>query len=127
MVNEKTEDVKAQFEQQIAASGMDPKVYYEIIKAQDSEKDEKKFDDMFKEQAVEELKQNLIIEKIIEQEKIEANEEDMQKEYETFAKAYNQDVEDFKKTVDNHTKGHIEEFVKQRKLVDFLIDNAKQK
>ena len=127
MIDRKTEDVKAQFEQQIMQSGIDPKTYYEIMKQQNEGKSEADFDALFVEQAEHDVKQDLVLNKLMEVESFDVSDEEKEAEYENFAKAYNQKVEDFKKVLDEATENYIENFIKQRKLFDFLIENAKVK
>ncbi|MFR6312682.1 MAG: trigger factor, partial [Anaerofustis stercorihominis] len=127
MIDRKTEDVKAQFEQQIMQSGIDPKTYYEIMKQQNDGKNEADFDALFVEQAEHDVKQDLVLNKLMEVESFDVSDEEKEAEYENFAKAYNQKVEDFKKVLDEATENYIENFIKQRKLFDFLIENAKVK
>lgn len=127
MIKERADQVKKQFEQQIQSNGMDPKTYYEIVKAQGDGKDVTDFQKMFEEQAINDIKQELVVGKLIEAENIEASEEEMEKEYAEFAKVYNQDIEEFKKNLDDYTKNYVEGFIKQRKLFDALLEKAVQK
>ena len=82
---------------------------------------------LFEEQAEHDVKQELVLTKLMEVENFEATDEEVEEEIANFAKAYNQKVEDFKKTMDDTTKDYINNFIKQRKLFDFLIENAKVK
>ena len=127
MIERKAEDVKAQFEQQIMQSGIDPKTYYDVMKSQNGGKNEDDFMKLFEEQAEHDVKQELVLTKLMEVENFEATDEEVEEEIANFAKAYNQKVEDFKKTMDDTTKDYINNFIKQRKLFDFLIENAKVK
>jgi len=127
MIDRKAEEVKAQFEQQIMQSGIDPKTYYEVMKSQNDGKNEEDFNALFVEQAEHDVKQELVINKLMEVESFDVTEEEKNTEIENFAKAYNQKVEDFKKSMDETTENYIENFIKQRKVFDFLIANAKVK
>ncbi len=127
MLRERTAHVKEQFENQIKQNGIDMKTYFELMKAQDETKTEESFEKMFEEQALVDIKQELVITKLIEVENITISEEDKEEELKQFAKAYSQDFDEFKENVDEYTLNYIENFVSQRKLFDFLIDNAKQK
>lgn len=127
MIDRKADEVKAQFEQQIMQSGVDPKTYYEIMKGQNDGKNEDDFMKLFVEQAEHDVKQELVLAKLMEIENFDVTDEEKDKEIENFAKAYNQKAEDFKKSMDETTEEYITNFIKQRKLFDFLIDNAKVK
>ena len=127
MIKERADQVKQQFEGQIQSNGMDPKTYYEIVKAQGDGKGATDFQKMFEEQAINDIKQELVVGKLIEAENIEASDEEMEKEYAEFAKVYNQDIEEFKKNLDDYTKNYVEGFIKQRKLFDSLLEKAVQK
>ena len=127
MIDRKAEDVKAQFEQQIMQSGADPKTYYEVMKSQNGGKNEDDFMKLFEEQAEHDVKQELVLTKLMEVENFEVSDEEIEEEIANFAKAYNQKVEDFKKTMDETTTDYIKNFIKQRKLFDSLIENAKVK
>lgn len=124
MLDAKAQEIKAQFEQQIMQSGVDPKTYYEILASQNGGKNQADFDNLFTEQAEHDVKQELVLQKLMEVENFEVTDEEKDVEYQEFAKAYGQSLEEFKKTVDEGTENYIVDFVKQRKLFDFLIDNA---
>lgn len=73
----------------------------------------------YEEQAREIVKQQLVIEKIIETEKIEATDEDLEKKFEENAKAQDKSVEEYKKEAANRTEYFKNEIV-IGKLFDFL-------
>lgn len=125
MLDAKAQEIKAQFEQQIVQSGIDPKTYYEIIAAQNGGENQPDFDNLFNEQAAHDVKQELVLAKLMEAENFDVTDEEKDVEYQEFAKAYGQSLEEFKKNMDEATENYVVDFVKQRKLFDFLIDNAK--
>ena len=125
MLDAKAQEIKAQFEQQIIQSGVDPKTYYEILASQNGGKNQDDFDKLFVEQADHDVKQELVLQKLMEAENFDVTDEEKDVEYQEFAKAYGQSLEEFKKNMDEATENYVTDFIKQRKLFDFLIDNAK--
>jgi len=82
--------------------------------------------DNWKESSIKSLKSQLIFNKIIEDEKIEVSDEDLEKEIEKQAEMYNMPVEDLKKSFgEAGLKEYLSNDLKQKKVVDFLLDNAK--
>ncbi len=80
----------------------------------------------WKENAEKSLKTQLIFNKIIEDEKIEASEEEMDEEIKKQAEMYNMPVEDLKKSFgEAGLKEYLSSDLKQKKLIDFLLENAK--
>jgi len=80
----------------------------------------------WKENAVKSLKSQLIFNKIIEEEKFEVSDEEMEEEIKKQAEMYNMPVEDLKKSFgEAGLKEYLSGDLKQKKAVDFLLDNAK--
>ncbi len=80
----------------------------------------------WKENAVKSLKSQLIFNKIIEDEKIEVSDEEMDEEIKKQAEMYNMPVEDLKKTFgEAGLKEYLSSDIKQKKVADFLLANAK--
>ena len=80
----------------------------------------------WKENAEKSLKTQLIFNKIIEDEKIEASDEEMDEEIKKQAEMYNMPVEDLKKSFgEAGLKEYLSNDLKQKKLIDFLLENAK--
>ena len=70
------------------------------------------------------VKNTLIIEKIAELENIEVTEEDVEKDMETFAKAYNMEVEKLKNAIGEAEIEGIKNRLKNEKTVKLLLDAA---
>jgi trigger factor len=68
-----------------------------------------------------------VIEKVKELESIEANEDDLNAEFEKYAEMQKQDVESVKKMFEADNFEYIKNTIAIRKTVDFLVDNAKLK
>jgi len=80
----------------------------------------------WKENAIKSLKSQLIFNKIIEEEKFEVSDEEMEEEIKKQAEMYNMPVEDLKKSFgEAGLKEYLSGDLKQKKAADFLLDNAK--
>jgi len=78
--------------------------------------------EQFKPEAEKRIRYNLTLEKIAEVENIQVSEDELNEELKNIADYYNMSVEEVKKAFPN-TKD-IEDSIKIRKAVDFLVDNA---
>ena len=83
--------------------------------------DIKGFREGFKERAETQVRLNLALEKIIEKEKIEVTEEDIEAEYKKYADAYNMDIDTIKKAVSAES---LKPELASRKAIDLIVDNA---
>jgi trigger factor len=80
----------------------------------------------WKDNAVKSLKSQLIFNKIIEAEKVEVSDDEMEEEIKKQAEMYNMPVEDLKKSFgEAGLKEYLSSDIKQKKVADFLLDNAK--
>ena len=75
----------------------------------------------FKERAETQVRLNLALEKIIEKEKIEVTEEDIEAEYKKYADAYNMDIDTIKKAVSAES---LKPELASRKAIDLIVDSA---
>lgn len=83
--------------------------------------DIKGFREGFKERAETQVRLNLALEKIIEKEKIEVTEEDIEAEYKKYADAYNMDIDTIKKAVSAEA---LKPELASRKAIDLIVDSA---
>ena len=83
--------------------------------------DMKGFRECFKERAETQVRLNLALEKIIEKEKIEVTEEDIEAEYKKYADAYNMDIDTIKKAVSAES---LKPELASRKAIDLIVDSA---
>ena len=83
--------------------------------------DMKGFREGFKERAETQVRLNLALEKIIEKEKIEVTEEDIEAEYKKYAEAYNMDIDTIKKAVSAES---LKPELASRKAIDLIVDSA---
>ena len=83
--------------------------------------DMKGFREGFRERAETQVRLNLALEKIIEKEKIEVTEEDIEAEYKKYADAYNMDIDTIKKAVSAES---LKPELASRKAIDLIVDSA---
>lgn len=83
--------------------------------------DMKGFREGFKERAETQVRLNLALAKIIEKEKIEVTEEDIEAEYKKYADAYNMDIDTIKKAVSAES---LKPELASRKAIDLIVDSA---
>ena len=83
--------------------------------------DMKGFREGFKERAETQVRLNLALEKIIEKEKKEVTEEDIEAEYKKYADAYNMDIDTIKKAVSAES---LKPELASRKAIDLIVDSA---
>ena len=83
--------------------------------------DMKGFREGFKERAETQVRLNLALEKIIEKEKIEVTEEDIEAEYKKYADAYKMDIDTIKKAVSAEA---LKPELASRQAIDLIVDSA---
>lgn len=84
------------------------------------------FRDECKKSAYDKVKTQLVLDKIIEEEKIQPAEEIMNNEIEAMAKLYSKDFESFKDTLSEDDMSYLESTVLYKTATQFLLDNAKK-
>ncbi|WP_303752102.1 trigger factor [Staphylococcus aureus] len=118
MVNTELDRMVSEFAQRIQQQGLDSQTYFQI-----SGQDETQLREQMKDDAEQRVKTNLTLTAIAEAEKIEATDEDIDKELEKMSKQFNISVEDIKNTLGN--TDIIKNDVRIQKVIDLLRDNAK--
>lgn len=118
MVNTELDRMVSEFAQRIQQQGLDLQTYFQI-----SGQDESQLREQMKGDAEQRVKTNLTLTAIAEAEKIEATDEDIDKELEKMSKQFNISVEDIKNTLGN--TDIIKNDVRIQKVIDLLRDNAK--
>ncbi|HFE6750530.1 TPA: trigger factor [Staphylococcus aureus] len=118
MVNTELDRMVSEFAQRIQQQGLDLQTYFQI-----SGQDETQLREQMKDDAEQRVKTNLTLTAIAEAEKIEATDEDIDKELEKMSKQFNISVEDIKNTLGNTYI--IKNDVRIQKVIDLLRDNAK--
>lgn len=108
------------FSYQLSYQGLNLDYYYQMTGT-----DENALRDQMREDAKSRVKTQLVLEKISQQEKIEATEEEVQEEVVKLAKQYKQEVEDFKSNLRPEDLNYFKDNIVVRKTINFLVENAK--
>ncbi|RBP37612.1 trigger factor [Garciella nitratireducens] len=120
MIEEEVQRTLNQFDYQLRNQGITLEDYFKYTNI-----DEKEFKEGLKDDAKKKIETELTLEKIIEVEKIEATEKEIEKELENMAKQYNQEVDKLKETLGDSQMEYIEDIIKRRKCIAFLVENSK--
>jgi len=105
-----------EFKSRLAAQGIPYDQYVKMTNM-----DEAKFMEDGRETAIKQVKMDLAIAKIIEEEKFEASDEEIEAEYKRIADNYGMDVENVKKYI---SEGEIRSSVLNGKAIAVVVDNA---
>lgn len=108
------------FSHQLSYQGLNLDYYYQMTGT-----DENALRDQMREDAKSRVKTQLVLEKISQQEKIEATEEEVQEEVEKLAKQYKQEVEEFKSNLRPEDLNYFKDNIVVKKTINFLVENAK--
>ncbi|MGM8215525.1 trigger factor [Bacillaceae bacterium W0354] len=121
MIDSELDRMLQEFEQRLQMQGMTLDIYYQF-----SGQNEDALKGQMKEDAEKRVRTNLTLEAIAEEEKLEASEEDVQKELEEMATMYNTDVDNLTKMLGGNTD-MLKDDLKLRKAIDFLVEQSKTK
>jgi trigger factor len=120
MVEKRVDDLVYDFSMRIRYQGMELEKYLEAMGM-----DMKTFRDQFEKRAEQEVKTQLVIEKIGAIEAIVPSDEDTDAEIKKLAESYKQSEEDFRQHLKPDDIEYIRSNLVARKTVDFLMENAK--
>lgn len=79
-----------------------------------------------KPQALKRIKSRLVLEAVVEAEKIEVSDEELDEELQNMAKSYNMELEQIKELLDEERTAEMRKDVAVQKAVKFVVDNAKE-
>ena len=120
-INEEIDAIVDGYRQRLAYQGMDLQKYLDMI-----HKTEEEFRNDQKSLAEKRIKNGLILEKIAEDEKVEATDEMVDKEYDKMARSYGMDPEQFKKSyATEEDRKRMKEELLYPAVLDFIYANAK--
>lgn len=120
MVENRIDSIVRDFDYRLRYQGLELAKYLEIMGRSMDE-----FRSEFKERAADEVKTQLVLEKVKNTEEITATEEEITEELSNLAKNYNQDVEEFKKHISADDMEYVTAMVTSRKTIDLLVESAK--
>ena len=120
MIEHEVEHMVSEYNWRLQMQGMNLDTYLKMLN-----QDINTFKAQFKETATERVRIQLVLEKISEIEKIEADESAVNEKIAKMAENYGQSVEDFSKNLRDEDKKYIAEEARIQKIADFLTANAK--
>ena len=110
-----------EFAQRITMQGLSMEQYFQFTGTNYQQMVEQ-----VKPQAEERIKSRLVLEAVAKAEKIEATEEDYEKELETMAEVYQMEVDKVKELLGDREKKNIMQDLAVRKAAEFVAENAKE-
>jgi trigger factor len=120
MIEKHIDDLVYDFGMRLRYQGMDLEKYIEIMGM-----DMKTFREQFSKRAAQEVKTQLVIEKIGKDENIEVTQEDLDAEIKKYAENYKQTEEELRKQLKDDDLEYIKSTLVAKKTVDFLVASAK--
>ncbi|MBF4695311.1 trigger factor [Fusibacter ferrireducens] len=120
MVDAEVDGMLREFDQQLRQQGLSLEQYVQFT---GGNLDELKSN--MREDALARVKTGLVIEKVMEQEAIEATDEDVEAELDKIAELQKRDKEEIRKLFAQDNFEYLKSNLKSRKTVDFLVDQAK--
>lgn len=119
MVNRRLDDMMRQFDMQLRYQGMNLESY---IKMMGMEESQIRAD--YRDNAYQDVKTQLVIEKITEIESISSTEEEYEAELEVMSKRYNKTVEEMKKHLHDDDIEYIKNSIERKKTIKLLVENV---
>lgn len=116
MIEKSIDNSIDEFSYRLQSQGLDINTYLKYTGM-----DMNKFREGFKEKAEIQVKIDLALEKIIEAEKIDADDSDVEAEYKKYAEAYNMEIDAIKKSIPAES---LKPELVSKKAIDFVIANA---
>ena len=118
MIEFEIDNMLKDFEQRLAYQGLNVEQYLKMIG-----KTEEEMRKEYEPQAIDAIKSRLVLEAIINAEKIEASEDEIKSKMEEMAKNYGKKVEELSEN--ENLKKYLEEGIKSEKALEFIVENAK--
>ena len=118
MVELEIDNMLKDFEQRLSYQGLNLEQYLKMIGRTEEEMRKE-----YEEQAIDAIKSRLVLEAIIDAEKIEAKEEEIDAKMQEMAKNYGKKVEELNKN--ENLKKYLSEGIKSEKALEFIVKNAK--
>ena len=119
VVDRKIDTMIKEFDFQLSQQGMNLETFYQM-----SGSSEENIRKQMEDDANERVKTELALEKVCELEKIEVSDEELEVEVERMANIYKQELDKFKSSLGDNEYNYIKQDVKNRKTIEFLVENA---
>ncbi len=120
MVEKQIDAIARDFDMRLRYQGLDLQKYLEIMGM-----DFEAFRGQFAERAENEVKVQLVVEKISQVENVEVSDSELEEEIAKTAEAYNQSVEELKKTLRPEDMEYVKKDIAFKKTITLLVENAK--
>lgn len=120
MIEKQIDAMAKDFDMRLRYQGLDLQKYLEIMGM-----DFEGFRGQFAQRAENEVKVQLVVEKISEVENTEVSDEEVESEIQKMADAYKQPAEDLKKSLRPEDMEYVKKDIAFRKTIKILVDNAK--
>ncbi len=122
MVDAQTRQMTQEFAQRLQSQGLSLEQYMQFTGLTPQ-----KMQEELKPQALKRIQSRLVLEAVVEVEKIEATQEDIEKEIENMAKMYQMEADKLKELVGEEEKKQIALDMAVQKAVEFVVDAAVEK
>ena len=119
MIEDEINQMKNDYLQRLINQGVSADAVKKYLESAD-----KTLSENFRPDAEARVKTTLLVQAVAAKEGIEATEEDLEKEYQTYADMYKTDLDKVKESLKS-SEGYLKEDIVYRKTVDFIYDNAK--
>lgn len=119
-IDRQVDNMLADFDYRLQFQGINLQYYFQLTGTTEEELREQ-----MREDAAKTVKNELVLEKIGKEEKIEATEEELEEQLKTMAAQYNQELDKLKSNLRDQDLKYIKEGIIVRKTIDFLVENAK--
>ncbi len=121
MVMDMQERIKDEFAQSLMYQGINLEQYLQICQVTEEDLLER-----MKPDAERRIQSRLVLEAVVEAEKIEATDEELAEELEVMAKQYQMEVKDIEAFIGEDEKNSIKTDLAVRKAIKFVVENAKE-
>ena len=118
MIELEVDNMLKDFEQRLSYQGLNLEQYLKMIGRTEEEMRKE-----YEPQATEAIKSRLVLEAVINAEKIEASEEEVKAKMEEMANNYGKKVEELSEN--ENLKKYLEDGIKSEKALEFIVKNAK--
>ena len=122
MIENRIQDMIRDFGYRLSSQGMSLEQYMQFTGSTPDT-----FKEQFKDQATEQVKANLVLEKVALVEGLEVTEEDLEEELKRMAEMYGMELDKVKTLIGENERESMKDDLKIRKAVEFIVANAKEK
>ena len=120
MVEDEIDRMAQELDQQLRYQGLSLDQYLQFV-----QKDAKDFREELREEAVKKAGTRIVLRSIVEAEKIEVSDEELETSLKDMANAYNVDVEQIRQMIGEDNLSYLAKDIQIKKVIDLLYDNAK--